>query len=167
MHYQLRKAQREDIPQIAALLVKSWREHYHYFLPSSFLKHMSVEKQIARHERYYTEQIEYLIVEGENEDLLAFASHGPMRGEEMTCDWELYTLYVASHAQGKGIGSALLGELSRQAKQHASNLGVWVMEQNPFKSFYEKHAFKAVSQMHMEIGNSSIMNIGYLKELST
>lgn len=155
-----------DIPKIVNLLIKSWQEHYHSFLPALFLNNMSVEKQIGRHEKYFSQKIDYLIAENNQKEFLAFTSHGPTRGEGIDCDWELYTLYVASNAQGHGIGSALIKEVFKQAKNKGANLGVWVMQENPFKEFYEKQGFIAVGQQEMEIAGRQIMNIAYQKASS-
>jgi ribosomal protein S18 acetylase RimI-like enzyme len=57
-------------------------------------------------------------------------------------DWELYQVQIASKYQGKGIGSQIITEVLRSAKQMGAHVRLYVLKKNPAKRLYERLGFK-------------------------
>lgn len=159
LKYSIRSASIDDLPAIVSLLIKVWKESYQDFLPASFLDSLNHEKQIQRHRTYMDREASYYVCENAHQELLGFASVGPARGDSLTTDWELYTLYVDNVYHGQGIGSQLLetviADIDRQA------IAVLVMEKNPFRRFYEKQGFLPVAKEEMDLGEVVLVNVVY------
>ena len=143
-----RPGEERDLPDIAALLVKSWQTHYQAFLPESLLRSLSVETQVVRHRRYLSEGTTYIIAES-NGQLAGFASVGPGRSEILATPYELYTLYVDQQQHRKGIGSRLIRETEAMLPAGQA-LGVWVMADNPFLPFYDRQGDYPAGSLYME-----------------
>ncbi|MEO0471009.1 MAG: GNAT family N-acetyltransferase [Bacteroidota bacterium] len=160
----LRRGTEQDVSDIASLLIRSWQAHYQIFLPESLLSTMKVEKQVRRHRRYLKQGIHYFIAEKEHQ-LIGFASLGPNRSAALSAEYELYTLYVDAAFHHKGIGANLV-RLVETLVPAGHKLGVWVMEPNPFRSFYEQQGFEAAGKEIMDLGETNVVNIGYVKTVS-
>lgn len=162
----LRKGEIADIPEIASILVHSWKKHYRHFLPAPFLEKLSLAHQIKRHRAYMQGEAQYFVAVDPAGTIMGFASFGKSRGEELQTDCELYTIYVKDDYIGLGIGYQLLIEVLKKAKQSYQTIGVWVMEGNPFLSFYERNGFKLQGEDFMLIEEVKIKNLKYVMRLS-
>lgn len=161
----LRKGLPIDIPAIADLLIRSWREHYQHFLPASFLDALDQDHQIRRHERIMSKGTPYWIAENEQNELLGFASYGPSRDTDLPSRMELYTIYVDSHFHKRGIGQGLLDRVIQDLLPSIPSLSVLVMEENPFRAFYEKNGFIIKGRQHMDLDDNQIISLIYKKDL--
>jgi len=81
---------------------------------------------------------------------VGFASGGPARqGEMPPGDWlgEVYTLYLLTDWQGRGIGRALLeGLFDRLRERGMKTVALWVVEANPTRFFYEAMGGRQVAR---------------------
>ncbi|MBM3688251.1 MAG: GNAT family N-acetyltransferase [Actinobacteria bacterium] len=69
--------------------------------------------------------------------ILGFIAYGPSRDADRRGEAEIYTLYVAPEAWGKGVGSALMEGVSRD-----TTVSLWVAERNVrAQAFYARHGF--------------------------
>lgn len=112
-------------------------------------------------------QAQYLVAENQQGEVVGFASFGKSRNEALYTDSELYTMYVDEAYLGKGIGSQLLFQVINKAKKHHQYLGVFVMEKNKFRSFYEKNSFLLKGTEMMDLGGVEVKNCRYVKELTS
>lgn len=157
----MRLGKTEDANAIAKLLVDTWQKCYQDFLPQSFLENLSAEKQTQRHLAKLENGIQYLVNEDHNNTLTGFASFGKSRDTELKTEMELYTLYVDSNHQRKGIGKSLLEKILKENKNQS--IGVLVMKQNPFLSFYLKNGFVITGKQEMDLGNFKTTNLIFKK----
>ena len=147
---EFRKGKIQDARSIASLLVKSWRENYHGFLPNTYLDNLSIEKQTMRHESFLKSGIRYLIAEN-NSGIIAFCSFGKNRNSSFEASMELYTIYVDNAYQGQGIGKQLLSQILYSMCETESIL-VSVFKNNPYKDFYVLHGFELVGEELIDLG---------------
>lgn len=154
-----------DVPDIANLLVKTWKSAYGDLLPANFLASLSPQQQIYRHRLYMEKGTDYLVCESAAREIIGFASFGPMREHPEIADHELYTLYVDVDWHGRGIGQALFKRVLSALDGQARKLGVWVMEGNPYRRFYDKNGFEEQARGWMELGGEKVRNILYVKAL--
>lgn len=157
----------DHIPAIAALLVKSWKTHYAYFLPASLLEGLNESHQAKRHLAYMQGQARYFVAESMKGELLGFASFGKSRSDKLEADGELYTLYVDEAFIGQGIGFQLLHHITAHARTSFHQMGVFVMRENPFRSFYERNHFRLIGEEIMDLGGHEIANCMYHKALTS
>jgi len=162
----LRLGSKNDMVEIANILVTVWQDCYKDFLPASFLQSLSVEHQIARHTKAMEKGTIYMLAEDDHLGLMGFISYGKSRFDYMHSDIEIYTLYVSKVHQGQGIGQQLLNWLIQEVSSNAMSVGVEVMEKNPYKSFYEKNGFEKVITTEMDLGDFKLNNIIYNKNQS-
>jgi len=151
-----RKGSLQDIDAIAQLLVQSWQHCYADFMPVEFLNSLSIRHQIQRHESYMKDKASYLIAENEHAELLGFASYGPNRLDSISCETEVYTLYVKQAQHGQGIGKALLNMIVADLEENINGLAVSVFSKNPFKHFYTKYGFAKVCEESIDMGSFAL-----------
>lgn len=102
------------------------------------------------------------VAEDEKGHVADFADGGPEREGDPEYKGELYAIYLLKESQGKGLGRLLTGAVARQNLQagYASML-VWVLADNPSRSFYEHLGGKQVKAKQIEIGGAKLDEIAY------
>ncbi|WP_029477772.1 GNAT family N-acetyltransferase [Deinococcus frigens] len=136
----IRPATRADAPAIARIHTTSWRETYAGLMPEDFLDRMTNEEARQRREanwqRTISQELETVLVAGQDGNVVAFASAGPAR-DHPGYDAELMTLYALKSAQGQGLGRALFGEMLWTLQAGGvQNLALWVLDANPTRGWY-------------------------------
>ena len=129
-----------DVETIAALHVRSWREHYRGAYSDTFLDGEASADRIA----VWTERLRranpqgFTIVAEVDGAVVGFAY--VIVDEDPTLGAVLQNLHVKSEAQRHGVGSGLVAEVARTVgeRRPGSGLHVWVREENaPARAFYE------------------------------
>ncbi len=162
MNLTIRKADIEDAAAIAHVQVESWKTTYAGIVPDAFLESLNQEDRM----RSWQEQIlagNVSIFLAENETgIFGFVAGGKLRERLEEYDAELYAIYLLQEWQRQGIGAtlglALASEL--QAKGFTS-LIVWVLEQNPSVSFYERLGAVQVARKVINIGGVDLQELAF------
>lgn len=98
----VRRAEKEDVRQIAEILVEDWQKAYRGIMDSDFLDSISVDRrygiEIKRYNRY--------VVAADGNDILGCAWL-EMTAEE-PADCEVIALYVRYSKRNNGIGKLLM-----------------------------------------------------------
>ena len=98
----IRKAEKEDVRQIAEILVEDWKTAYRGIIDDAFLDSMSVDQryeiEIKRYQKY--------VVASDGNEILGYAWL-EMTGDE-AADCEIIALYVRYAKRKNGIGKLLL-----------------------------------------------------------
>jgi GNAT superfamily N-acetyltransferase len=132
----IRRATVRDALGLARVHVQSWLETYAGLMPQSLLDSITVEGRQRQWEQTFQHDNDVLVAELESA-IVGFASIGPPR--ETGVDIELFTLYLLKTAQGRGVGKALWNAAFEAARARAAKtLGLWVLETNPTRGFYER-----------------------------
>ena len=157
----IRKAAKEDVRQIAEILVEDWQKAYRGIIESAFLDTMNVEQryrmEIQRYQKY--------TVAVREEEILGYAWNEMSSDEPADC--EIVALYVRYAERKKGIGKALLQnsmDLFRASGRR--KMIVWCLRENDeARKFYEKMGGKAYKTGTHQWGNRDYEMISYLYSL--
>src|SRR5690349_22388225 len=111
-----RPARLQDARAIARIDVETWRTTYAGMLPDRVLLRMSTERQagtwagFVRHRPGDVLVAEHRQVGTTSGDIVlaGFGNCGPQRDAVLGYAGEVYTLYIAPEAQGRGLGRLLL-----------------------------------------------------------
>jgi GNAT superfamily N-acetyltransferase len=147
----LRSARPGDAAGIARVHVEAWRTTYAGSLPGAFLRGLSVPEHTARWTRMLRPGGDtVLVIEDGEAGIVGFGSAGPARQAEMPVgDWqgEIYTLYLLTDWQGRGLGRALIhGLFDRLVDAGMERIALWVVAANPTRFFYEAMGGRAVAR---------------------
>ena len=137
----VRPAKPGDGEPVAAIRVASSRATYRGIFSDNYLVNMDMNldtwRSMAAGQLPGTE---LFVCEGD-EGLLGFACCGPARPPAFAFAGELYAMYVAPHAIGKGCGSMLMPAVIKSlVKAGCADMFLWVLEDNVrARRFYAKH----------------------------
>ena len=154
MECQIRKATLEDVEGIAKVHINSWKSTYKGIIPDDFLGKLNIESGIKRwRERLEnpSEKYRILIAEDDKQQIIGFIDGGNNRGESDTYDAELYSFYLLEEVQKQGIGREMLRAFAEELKNEGFfNLIVWVLKDNPARTFYENMGEKYLESKCLE-----------------
>ena len=161
--FRIRQATVADAPAIARIDVAVWRDTYAGVLPQRLL----VDLTQARRERAWAHFLmrypgDAAVAVDSAGATVGFGSCGARRAPASSYAGEVFTLYVESEAQGRGIGRRLMlhlfGRLTRRGLPSAL---VWVLRDNPSRFFYERLGGKAVATRPISVGGIDVDAIAY------
>jgi GNAT superfamily N-acetyltransferase len=139
----VRRAVPDDLTGMARVHVETWKTTYRGIVPDERLDRLTVESDIAggfgRWLREPPAGVAIFVALTRADKIVGFALACPPREPEPDFSGELGAIYVRKAHQGRGVGTALV----RDAARHLLHLGrtsmiVWVLEQNPYRRFYER-----------------------------
>lgn len=142
MQITLGAADLTDLEACADLLIDSWQDHFR-FLPDDVLAQLHAGRIRANFERTIHRGGRYVKATCDGR-IVGFGSFGGCVHRQIPCEHEIYELYVATEAQGNGIGSSLLRAIEAEVARGVIGLGT--LEQNPCRRFYDKHGFDEVAR---------------------
>ena len=162
---QIREARREDAAAIARVQIDSRQTTYADILPVDFLASLSHERRTASwHARLSQADADWFayVAEENGGRTVGFAGGGPERGGDTVYTGELGVIYLLEAYQRRGIGRRLVGAVARRLREqgHRSML-VWVLRDNPSRSFYEALGGHLVREKEMEIGGVKLIGVAY------
>ena len=158
----VRKAEKEDVRQIAEILVEDWKTAYRGIMDDAFLDAMTVEN------RYEIElrRFEKLIVAADGDTVLGYA--WPEEADEAPADCEVIALYVRYAQRKNGIGKLLMEyAFSRFREAGKKCMIVWCLKENhESRKFYEKLGGKEFRTGSHNWGGRDYEMISYLYDLT-
>ena len=153
-----------DALDLARVHVRAWRETYPGMLPQAFLDRMSPQAHAARWMWRLLQDGEITLLAEGREGLVGYASGDTLRRSgPAAADCEITTLYVLRHAQGEGVGRALMTGLARTlAAKGATSLVIWVLRDNlRARAFYEAMGGVVAGERMERVGGWSPPSVGY------
>jgi len=160
--FTIRRAVLEDLPAMARVHVETWKTAYRGIVPDDRLDRLTAEGDISRgfgsRLREPPEGEAHFVAVAESGDIVGFAVGGPNRETDSEFTGELGALYILKSYQSHGVGTALVREVAR----HLLSLGktsmiVWVLEQNPYRRFYERLGGVPVKKRTLESRTAGIL----------
>lgn len=138
----IRRAKPADAPGIAKVGVQTWRDAYAGLVPDNYLLRMTEVRQTGQWDalvRRSRGAEAVLVAEAHgfsDTKIVGFGSCGRSRGGLMA--GEVFTLYVASDWQNRGVGQRLMfGLFKALIARDLSDSVIWVLSGNPARFFYE------------------------------
>lgn len=161
----IRSATKSDAVQIAEVHVNSWRTTYKKIVPDSYLNNLSVKKRTLTWEKQLEEgntSSKVFVAVNELGNIVGFVSGGPNRLESMPYDSEIYAIYLLEEYQRRGIGERLISSItSFLTDQGYKSTYLWALEDNRYRSFYEKLGGIPSGREEIEIGSAKLQEIAY------
>jgi GNAT superfamily N-acetyltransferase len=139
----IRAATVEDSTAIGRLHVAAWRETYRGLIPDAVLDAISEQTRAAEWRAGLSRGAKGPIVfvaEAKDGSLIGFGAAGPARDPKLACDSEITALYMLQSGQRRGIGRALLLQITDALRRRGrQTIGLWVLATNaPARRFYER-----------------------------
>ncbi len=158
----IRSAEKEDVRQIAEILVEDWQKAYRGIMEDAFLDSMNAEQRYGIEVRRYDK----FIVAADGDEILGYAWLEPT--DEEPADCEGIALYVRYNLRNRGVGKRLM----RHAFDHFRAAGkkkmiVWCLKENhDSRAFYEKAGGKEFRTGSHNWGGKDYEMISYLYDLA-
>jgi len=162
MNLTIRKAKIEDAGSIAHVQVETWKTTYAGIVSDVFLASLNKEDRMRSwQEQILADSISIFLAEDET-GIFGFVAGGAVREKLDDYDAELYAIYLLRERQRQGVGRILGLALAYalQARGFTSML-VWVLEQNPSMSFYERLGAVQVARKIIDIGGASLQELAF------
>jgi len=164
----VRRATPDDLAGMARVHVATWKSTYRGIVPDDRLDRLTVESDIAGgFGRWLGDPppgVAQFVAVSSGSEVTGFAMGCPAREPHPDYTGELGSIYVLRSEQRHGVGTALVREVARHliATGH-SNMIVWVLEQNPYRRFYEKLGGTPVGQRigHSRIAGGPVSEVSY------
>lgn len=157
----IRSAAPDDAVAIARVHVESWRSTYAGIVPDAYLAGLDETLRVKLWQEWLVSGAVVLVSERKGE-IVGFVHAGKIREPIETADSEIYSLYLLREAQGRGIGWELLTAVAAKLRgQGFNSIGLWVLERNRARGFYEKSGGRLVASKVIEIGGARLMEVAY------
>jgi ribosomal protein S18 acetylase RimI-like enzyme len=144
----IRKALPADARGIARVRVDAWRTTYRGLLPDQVLDNQSYPQVEDNLLQVLTDHLNPPIMHvavSDGGEVCGFSFAGEERSGELDCQGEIYAIYVRLEHQGRDIGRRLLVETLKEMRERGWNSAMlWVLSDNPYRRFYEKHKAQVV-----------------------
>lgn len=135
----IRKAMKADISAIAKVHVESWKTTYKGIFSNEILDNITYDQREKLWESIFQKEDGHqfrFLAETLNGKIIGFIDGGVERTGAYNCDGELYAIYILQKYQGMKIGQRLFQALLSECKKdNMQSLLVWVVANNPSKSF--------------------------------
>lgn len=137
----IRSGTTDDIEEVSRVYAQAWRETYQGLAPDAFIKGMTAgaAAQIFR-DSLDTDTHSYFfhVAEAPQKRLVGFADGGKERSHPENGLGELYAIYILKEFQKQGTGRLLFdAAVESLLKSGMRSMVVWVLEQSPYRKFYE------------------------------
>jgi L-amino acid N-acyltransferase YncA len=162
MNLTIRKADIEDAAAIAHVHVESWKTTYAGIVSDVFLASLNKEVRTQSwQEQILAANISILVAEEET-GIFGFAAGGKIREKLDDFDAELYAIYLLHERQKQGAGRTLCLTLASALQTSGfTSMIVWVLEQNPSVSFYERLGAVQVARKIINIGGADLQELAF------
>ncbi len=164
MAIEFRPTKADDLPEIARVVVETWRSTFTGLLPAEFLDSLSRDDQERRHRRSFEKaDVSYHVACSDDDGIVGFASGGPIREDGFEQENELYAIYVLSPYHGRKIGSSLFRRIARDMQRSGrKGLLTFVLGINPNRTFYKLLGGREIAVDPIELGGATVDQVAYV-----
>lgn len=161
----IRKAISDDATGIGRVHVDSWRTTYKGIVTDDYLSALSYTSSTNRWRNRLegnSERYALFVSEDDEGNIVGFADGGPERSGDSTYDGELYAIYLLQEYQRQGVGKQLFRNVAAHLSTNQFHaLLIWVLVDNPSRSFYESLGGLPIRETVIEIGGERLSEIAY------
>lgn len=137
----IRPGNLNDVPRISEVFAQSWKTTYEGLVPDAFLKGLTEEAATKLfNESLVSTTHSYFLHLAEDPEgrILGFVDGGKERSRPESGMGELYAIYLLKEFQGRGTGRKLFqAAVTSLVRSGMTTMVVWVLEQSPYRKFYE------------------------------
>ncbi len=162
----IRPGTADDIEEISRVYAQAWRETYQGLAPDPFVNGMTpgAAAQIFR-DSLQSEGHSYFfhVAEAPQRRLAGFCDGGKERSHPESGLGELYAIYLLKEFQKQGTGRELFQEaVESLLLSGMKSMVVWVLEQSPYRKFYESLRGKLEpGQKFLDIAGTRMALVSY------
>jgi GNAT superfamily N-acetyltransferase len=130
-----------DAEGVARVQIGSYKSAYAGILPQLYLVGFSYEEQTQNWYELLRAELDDVVCVAEMhpENIIGYALGRSGQSGIRPYDAELVAIHVLQPYQGKGVGSQLIKEMTRQLKDRGcKSLMLWTLEKNNVRAWYEK-----------------------------
>lgn len=136
----IRRADVNDAPAIARVTVDTWKTAYRGIIADEYLGKLKYEDRESGWRLFPFQDSWVYVAENDEKHIIGFAAGGPHREAGSVYQGEVYAMYIEESYQRQEIGTLLLRSVVRKMLAAGlSSLIVWVLSDNPYRRFYERH----------------------------
>jgi len=162
MNFKIRKADTEDAAAIAHVHVESWKTTYSGIISDAFLASLNKENRTISWQEQILAGDSSIFVAEDERGIFGFAAGGKLREELDDYEAELYAIYLLRDRQGQGAGKTLVLTLASDLRMKGlTSMLVWVLEQNPSVSFYERLGAVQIARKVINIGGADFQELAF------
>ena len=156
----IRYYKKEDIDEIAKIIVDDWKIAYKGIIDDKVLNNLSYEERAERIRNKYRSDKSIVFIE--NNDIKGYCRFGENRGDEKQFG-EIYALYIKYDERNNGIGKSLVKEAMQILESRGyDQILIWCLKENMnARKFYEKIGGVEYSQRKIKIGDKLYDEICY------
>lgn len=157
----IRQAGSQDAEKIAQVRIDTWRTAYKGIVPQNHLDQLSLPAVTKQFQDLFKEEAPLVWVAEDEAEILGFVFGGSERNGHPE-GGEVYAIYILDRYQGQGIGTQLMQAVSRELRRQGKTaLTLWVLEQNPYRAFYERLGGKAEGKDTFNIDGVDLSLVSY------
>lgn len=158
-----RLAREQDVSAIGEVSVETWRAAYAHILPPDVLAVQDPERRAQKVLRALANGAVYWVAESGGK-VIGFAGGGSPQEPEVTCDTELYAIYVLPEHHGTGVGKALLAHLAESLVHMGhTTMELFVFRDNAVaRAFYESTGARLNDEGTFSMGGVDYADCGYV-----
>lgn len=157
----IRTARQEDADAISYVHVESWKTAYKGIVPDDFLNKLNLDSRIEYWKRTLKTNTGNIIVAEVKNTIVGFAYVGPPR-EKNAYASELYAIYILKEYRRMNIGKKLMSAIAEYLLScELASMYLWVLADNPSKTFYEKTGGQKFEEKEISIGGQILKEDGY------
>lgn len=160
----IRPATVDDAQAIAHVHVEGWRTAYRQILPTAYLDGLSKDDRTVQWRTILGNRLSkgFTFVAESRGQIVGFASGGPERKNDPEFAGELYAIYLLETFHRQGIGTALLRTVETRLREIGiRSMKVWVLRDNPYRSFYERRGGTLVGGETIKIAELDVDEVAY------
>lgn len=171
MEINIRKAKHSDLNGIIRVNVETWKTAYKGVVPDKYIQGFGIRTQDKKWQAQLNNMIDenvFFIAENNKGEIVGFAIGGSERSKNPNYKGELMGIYILKEYQKQGIGKALTKKIVENLiKMKVNTMLVWVLENNPYRAFYDTLGGKVIDKKKHETLRLPVVAYGYdnLKEL--
>jgi ribosomal protein S18 acetylase RimI-like enzyme len=160
-------AAEKDLPAIAALAQRIWRECYPGIITEEQIEYMLARMyslDVLREELRGSIRYERLLA---GDEFVGFAAYGPTDQRE---EFKLHKFYLLRERHGRGLAVSLLEQCEHRLRQIGARRLVLNVNKGNARAiaFYRKHGFDIAESVVVDIGGGFVMDDYVMaKELGT
>jgi GNAT superfamily N-acetyltransferase len=157
----IRRARAGDEGAIARLIIESWRSSYAGIIPADYLLGMSHAVIAARWRAAIASQGVFVAVDAE-EAPVGVGFCGARRSSDHAFEGEIFALYVADDAKGRGLGRALMAAMAVHLLDHGIERAfLWCLRDNPSRWFYERMGGRFIAERIEAFAGTRLAEVAY------